>query len=1067
MATPTTFAPVVTNPGGTGTTITPILPSGHAAGDVIEIWVGVTGVTAWSAPAGWTIKQATSSSGNASTGVRGTILYRRVLPGDSLPLANPTCTLGATVTRAAIAFCKRGADVEGVHTLPEWQAFTTTAGTANPVRPLTTTTLSPENLVTHYYISRSATNAPEPSGYTETQQVVISGTMVINVAQKNVADQQTALANQDASPTSGARWVGMISCTPSPDYGYYRSGSSAFQANATSATPALPTGTSASDNRSNKDLIIATIECAGTPTIAPNTPADWTEITGWANTTSGNGTTVRKYRAFYDGSLDRQFNRSTSGEIFVYFSVYRNAHQTFPLSGAAVQQNASSTSGTWPTMDRTSTKATIQLTCVADATPTYTTPSPWTERNDSQGVVCADQSFNATGTVLSGSFTLNGASPTLCGLLEVNSVASLIVISVVPASASLSLTTFAPTIVATNNITVIPATVSLAATGFAPSLTMAGELADDFSDNSRDVSKWTLGSIAFSNAGVGVDEANQQIEISPLANESSPAIYGYKSVNDWNFTGKQAAIRLADTPDSNTEAWLVVALDLDNYVRTWFAGGSIFTRSREGGNNTNEDHGSFNFSTQDHWRIRHDTGPNEIVWEVSGDGSTWTELRRLTPAFAITSVSFYLSGGTGASIATPGLIEFDDFNHSAPSLAETVVPYTASLSLTTFAPKLIQAITPAVATLSLTTFTPSLSERVTPSTSSLTLTAFAPVIEITNDVMVAPGIAPLTLTLFGPSLRTSVIPAPQSLTLATFAVQLAERTTPATTSLTLATFTPTIVANVTIGPNAASLATTTFAPSLRETAILGSVSLSLNTFAPSASVNVIVQPQVATLALTVFGPSLNVAATPATASLSISTYAPILNLTPQTVTLTLSTFAPLVTVGDSVIVEPPVASLTIITFAPSIIAPVTVTPGIAQLTLTTFGPSLHLAVSPQTEALSLTAFSSSLTKIITPSTANLSITSAAPSLALSLQPITSTLTLAAFAPTVTNGVGTDVIVIPATATMTLITATPHTRRGPTPPRRTFVVQSARRITIVPRSNRVYVVPESDREETVA
>lgn len=420
MGAPTVFDVVATNPGGTGSTITPTLPS-HAANDVIYIHVFNTGNVTWTAPAGWTrLDQRTV--GTATTGIVGTWLYRRVLSGDSLPLASPVCALGATVTRGAIARTVRGADVEGVFTLPEWGARGFATGTANPIRPPTVTTLAPNMLILHCYGSRSATNAPEPTGYTQDQEIIISGTLVLNASQRTVTDAQTVLANQDASPTSGVRWAAGIVCIPSPDYVYYRSGTQALTASGTSVTGTLPTGTASSDNRANKDLVIATVEAAGTPTIAPNVPADWTEITGFANTTSGNGSTVRKYWSLYDGSLSLQFNRSTTGEIAVCLTTYRNTDQAAPIGAVNTRQNASSTTSTWDAQSRTETNSTVTVTCVADGTPTFTVPSPWTERMDGNGITCADQVFGAGGNTPSSSFTLSAASPTLVGLVEVLSV---------------------------------------------------------------------------------------------------------------------------------------------------------------------------------------------------------------------------------------------------------------------------------------------------------------------------------------------------------------------------------------------------------------------------------------------------------------------------------------------------------------------------------------------------------------------------------------------------------------------------------------------------------------------
>lgn len=424
MAAASKFNSVVTNPGGTGSTITPTL-STHAAGDEIEIFVSKTGNAAWSAPANWTIRHQTISPGTSSTATVGTLLYRRVLPGDTLPLPNPVCSLGATVTRHAIARTIRGADVEGVYTLPEWSATGSTSGTNNPIRPPSVTTPAPDMFVTHYYCQRVATNAPQPTGYTQDQEVITSGTLVTNVSEKTVADQQTVLSNQDASPTSGGRWVGMISCVPSPDYPYYRSSASATIASGTIVTPNLPAGTTASDVNARKDLVIATVEAAGNAiAIAPNTPTDWTEITGFSDNTSGNGTTVRKYWSLYDGSMDRAFTRPTNGELSAYLNTYHNCHQTNPIGAVNKRQNGSSTTSTWDALSRTNTKVTMNATCVADATPAFISPATWAERMDGLGMTCADQPFNATGSTASASFTLSGASPTLVGMIEIIGVAS-------------------------------------------------------------------------------------------------------------------------------------------------------------------------------------------------------------------------------------------------------------------------------------------------------------------------------------------------------------------------------------------------------------------------------------------------------------------------------------------------------------------------------------------------------------------------------------------------------------------------------------------------------------------
>lgn len=215
MAFPTIRDSTLTNPGGTGSTITVVLPT-HAAGDVIYIPIGNTGNVLWTGdPANW-VRVDQRSVGTSSNGIVGTVFRRRILAGDSLPLANPVFTLGATVTREAFAWAIDGAFEEGAFTHPLWNVHGYATGTANPVRPPSTTTLAAETLILHFYFQRAATNAPDPATYTQNEEIIISGTLVGNASSKTVAAQGTVLSNQDASPTSGARWVSGVVSIPPP-----------------------------------------------------------------------------------------------------------------------------------------------------------------------------------------------------------------------------------------------------------------------------------------------------------------------------------------------------------------------------------------------------------------------------------------------------------------------------------------------------------------------------------------------------------------------------------------------------------------------------------------------------------------------------------------------------------------------------------------------------------------------------------------------------------------------------------------------------------------------------------
>jgi hypothetical protein len=206
----------------------------------------------------------------------------------------------------------------------------------------------------------------------------------------------------------------------------------------------------------------------------------------------------------------------------------------------------------------------------------------------------------------------------------------------------------------------------------------------------------------------------------------------------------------------------------------------------------------------------------------------------------------------------------------------TVTPGVASLALTTFAPTVTASdhklVTPTTASLTLTTFAPSVTVgvNVVPATASLTLTAFAPTVGITDHQLVTPGTAGLTLAAFAPTVTASdhqtAVPTTASLSLTAFAPTIVltdhQLVTPSTASLVLTTFAPNVTgdAGLTVVPGVASLALTTFAPTVSATdhqlVTPGVTSLTLTTFVPvvTSSDHILVSPTTASLTLTAFAP---------------------------------------------------------------------------------------------------------------------------------------------------------------------------------------------------------------------
>lgn len=411
MAEPTLRnAPVVSNPGGTSTTRIATLPT-HQEDDTLIVRYSWKGNQAPQVLTGWNL-WASQATGTAANGCGQGVWWRRVGPSETV--SNPTLTVGTTAVEIeADAFCWVGADIDNPGNT-FWLRQQTVGNSASPT-PAGITTLAPKYALLHLVTCRGNTAVTEPTGYTEQTDAAVGSTICMQSSIKT--QDAAATVSGQAATISSNRWIAAIIAIPSKDYVYFRSQTN-VTATATSVTGTLPTGTTAADFYGGKDLIIATVEAAGTAP-SPNTPADWTSIAPWETTTSGGATTVRQYWALYDGSIDLQFNRSGSGEISLNLSTYRNAHQTTPIGNVNVRQNASSTTSTWDALTRSATKSTVVAMCVADGTPSYTSPAGWTEREDGLGMTGADQIFEDVGSTDSASFTLSTASPTAVGLLEI------------------------------------------------------------------------------------------------------------------------------------------------------------------------------------------------------------------------------------------------------------------------------------------------------------------------------------------------------------------------------------------------------------------------------------------------------------------------------------------------------------------------------------------------------------------------------------------------------------------------------------------------------------------------
>lgn len=1067
MAFPTTFAAVVTNPGGTGSTITPVLSS-HDVDDVIEIFVAKTGNVSWTAPAGWTIKQQLTTSGGPTASATGTLLYRKVLSSDTLPLANPVCDLGASVTRSAVAITKRGADVEGVHTAPVWLAFGGATGNSNPIQPPAITTVTPDALVHHYYCQRAATDAPEPTSYTQTEEAVISGTLVLNVSERNVAAQDTLLSNQDASPTSGARWVGMIAGTPSiiPVF-----------------TPDTATLTITSFAPS---ITLAESVTPATNTLALSTFAPSIELT---ITPSVSELTLTSFAP----SLSIGVIPTPSSLSLITFGPSLSETVNLATLALALTSFAPSILVT----DHVTVIPTTQILSLTTFAPITEPPQiifldPGGDAVQAIGhfntveANGAGISFDTTQKVIGiGSYKFDSGANLATYVSALNVLENSRRVSVrfrfdsthtaqrrIMQAQGAAASVFYIALSAGSVLQVIDGSNATVASGSTPldvdifyriGIAFAG--APDnmdlkvFLDGIEElfIHLDDTGSVAPLHLrygwiiGPGTSKLCwfDQIYVDDGSDLSDPGnrlitakLPATTNANDFDTTGGTGAVNERPLSETNYKEHAGISQVSQNYTLQTAGAGDVDISSAT----------LFGYMGWV-WASKSEANGSHAL-TLNGTDHPITLIT--SPArydFSVTS-SVYPSNVAGIGLVSGGsaadtfLYECGAVIAFAPAEAGgiTVVPSAVSLTVVTLAPSLRLDVVIGSHSLALTRFAAALETKLTPSQSSLTLASFAPSVVSTTNVI--PATVSLTVTQFAPSLNTDLVPGIETLVLASFAPQVVLETVvkpdpvslvtdtfaanlissvqPETVSLTAATFAPTLRASLT--PSTGSLVVTTFAPSVIAeadvTAVPDATLLTLTTFNPIVNVgnSVTVEPPVASLTIETFAASLIFEVVPVTQSLVLETFVPsitvLTTVQPAPAALATTGFAPSLQLG----LTPAAQLLSLQTFAPQLDQSVSVIPSSANLTLTSFMATLSTRTTPSTQTLSVSTFAPTITiqSGLTPEPLSLTTTGFAPSLQLTVTPSTSGLAITSFVPVVSMGL----VVVPATETLTVSSFAP-------------------------------------------
>jgi hypothetical protein len=190
-------------------------------------------------------------------------------------------------------------------------------------------------------------------------------------------------------------------------------------------------------------------------------------------------------------------------------------------------------------------------------------------------------------------------------------------------------------------------------TGACSSVSM---LADDFEDG-------TFGDQWGRSYGSGTSRLEQDgMAVFPVEGQTWSA---YASTYDYDLTGGSVTVRVVDVgvgPDIYTFMGVrnKVAGD-DPVARVIHFEGQVYAETRIDG--VSDRYGpALTYDPDQHryWRIREADGL--LHWEVSPDGSTWTELASREPWFDVTHVQADLGVGTDSSSPPATTARFDDFN---------------------------------------------------------------------------------------------------------------------------------------------------------------------------------------------------------------------------------------------------------------------------------------------------------------------------------------------------------------------------------------------------------------------
>lgn len=182
---------------------------------------------------------------------------------------------------------------------------------------------------------------------------------------------------------------------------------------------------------------------------------------------------------------------------------------------------------------------------------------------------------------------------------------------------------------------------------------------DDFNDNSFNTSLWTRDSATY------VVETNNQLE---LSTRTTAAYYGCYSATTYDLDS--VSVELVSAGNQSIESYeaypIEVTKDASNWYKIFVIGGTIYFRKRVGGSNSTQTEA---YSSTNHRWLRIRISGDNVLFEKSADGMSWSSAYTTTKGFTATGVELSFSVGTWQNEASTTTMIVDNLNVS-PGNAE-------------------------------------------------------------------------------------------------------------------------------------------------------------------------------------------------------------------------------------------------------------------------------------------------------------------------------------------------------------------------------------------------------------